>query len=117
MEEIDAGPLVGSTSKPENRKRRGLDQKSGFSKPVVSGKKVRNAFSNQHPTGKDVWVCKCLTSRKQTGGGYTNLVSHIRSAHPDELQEFLKDSKSATASHSLTRSSFYVRKATKNLYG
>ncbi len=55
-------------------------------------------------------------NKKQSGGGYTNVVPHNRSDHLVELQKFLNDSQSVTPSHSLTHSCFYVRKSTANLY-
>eukprot|EP00171_Calliarthron_tuberculosum_P004726 IDg4726t1 len=45
------------------------------------GKRVADLFfRNLHD---DVFQCRCGIKRKKSGSSYTNLVSHIRAAHPD----------------------------------
>jgi hypothetical protein len=41
-----------------------------------------------HATNSDRWRCKCgCVHKKATSGGWSNLVSHIASAHPDAMTD------------------------------
>ena len=95
------------------RRSRG-DSSSGNRQPDVSVKRIRDEFFKPHQEAKDVWVCKCGTSRKQTGGGYTNLVSHVRAVHPEALEEMRNDGHASTVTQT---SSIYTHKKTVHLFG
>lgn len=46
---------------------------------------VRNAFFERVEGRDGEWKCKCGVVRKQIGTGYTNLTSHVRQKHPEDL--------------------------------
>jgi hypothetical protein len=53
---------------------------------IPKGKQLAEIyFSRDEPKGI-VWTCSCGAKRKQSGSGYTNLVSHITSEHPEHVQ-------------------------------
>ena len=48
-----------------------------------TGRKIsETCFTHTLPDGQ-VYVCKCGVSRKRTGTSYSNLVSHVKKAHPE----------------------------------
>lgn len=42
------------------------------------------------PDGND-WICLRGKKRRQTGTGFSNLVSHVTAEHADDLREFMKE--------------------------
>ena len=55
----------------------------------VTGKRVRDMFYTKYEKGAKVWICSCGTKRRQTGTGYSNLISHVRDCHLKELENVM----------------------------
>lgn len=77
----------------------------------IGGNKVRGAFFVVSTTEPDVWVCKCGTIRKQTGTGYTNLVSQVKSEQFQDYQNLVSEliSSSEDGSRNLSAPTFFCR--------
>ena len=50
------------------------------------GRRIRESFYEKHESEPETWVCICGTTRKQSGTGYSNLISHIQNKNPEEFQ-------------------------------
>lgn len=50
------------------------------------GKRVRESFYSEQDVETGTWRCVCGTTRKQSGTGYSNLISHAQNKHPEEFQ-------------------------------
>lgn len=74
-----------------------------------TGRRICNIFFTPGPD--NYWQCKCGTRRKKVGSSYENLMSHVRTAHPD-YQELLKNG----ASVSEDQISFYFASKKSNSY-
>ena len=48
-----------------------------------TARKIAETFFTRTPPDSHVYVCKCGVSRKWTGTSYSNLVSHVKTAHPE----------------------------------
>ena len=77
--------------------------------------RIRNAFYTAVADKPDTWRCKCLIERKQTGTGYTNLVSHVERVHAQDLKTFLSN-KDLDGDSSVSDSLFHNSK-TVQVYG
>lgn len=63
----------------------------------------------------DVWICKCGTSRKQIGGGFTNLVSHVARERYEDYKNLVNQyhsSNGAAVVFTSTPSLFFRKKVT-----
>ena len=87
-----------------------LTQLSGMPVMPSRGRRIRDAFFTRESPNGDDWVCKCGKKRKNTGTGYTNLVSHVQSQHPDDLQAVLSDMRESAVSSSVPSNFFYSKK-------
>ncbi len=77
------------------------------------GRKIREAFFTRiHSTGYE-WECRCGKRRKLNGTGFTNLVSHVQSQHPEELKVLI-DNNMEVEKNASERSS--VRGTPKSLF-
>ncbi len=78
---------------------------------ISRGQQIRDSLFTRLSPGSDEWVCVCGTKRKNSRTGYTNLVTHVQSQHPNdslklESNEFLSN----FDSHESPKSSFYPKK-------
>lgn len=55
------------------------------------GRRISNAFFTQSKHDENLYICKCKTTRRKTGTSYANLISHVRTAHPDYRQMITPD--------------------------
>ena len=80
---------------------------------------VRDAFFTRVDGTEFDWKCKCNIVRKQSGSGYTNLVSHVRDKHPENLQTLRSDSEqpASTTTSLSTPLSFLYGKRAEQLFG
>lgn len=90
-----------------------------MSKGAVSGKIVRQKLFKPCEGEPDIWECICGTKRKQTGSSYANLVSHVKSEHPDEYKKLSEDETSFNCSMSRLSSeghNFFFKRKTQQIY-
>ena len=52
---------------------------------VSRGQRIRDAFFTRAGPDSDDWICVCSTKLKNSGTGYTNLVSHVEVHHASDL--------------------------------
>lgn len=57
---------------------------------IGTGRRISELFFNQE-SNDNVFICKCGVRRKKAGSSYANLVSHVRSAHPDYAELLSSD--------------------------
>ena len=60
------------------------------------GKRIRDVFYSR-TDDPDVWECKCGTTRKQSGSGYTDLVTYVVYQHSSEYDALIRNSSSHSA--------------------
>ena len=86
-----------------------------MSKLPSRGQRIRDAFFTESDKNSNEWICKCGTRRKQTGHGYTNLVSHVEKQHPTDLQTLLSDA--GYAENSSASESLFFNSKTVQMHG
>ena len=60
---------------------------------ISRGQRIRDEFFTRADSDSRKWICvKCKTVRVQKGTGYSNLTSHVESAHRQLLNGFLQSS-------------------------
>ena len=77
------------------------------------GKRISSLFFTRENNESTMYVCKCGTRLRRTGTSYSNLVSHIRTAHPECISLMHPDS---TVTQKRIHEFFSTSKA-GNLYG
>ncbi|ETV74064.1 hypothetical protein H257_11375 [Aphanomyces astaci] len=50
---------------------------------ILRGRQLAELFFTRNAPGSTDWTCRCGVRRAQNGSGYSNLVSHITSEHPE----------------------------------
>ncbi len=66
------------------------------------GRKVCDAFFTNDKEDNTTWHCFCVVKRKQTGIGYTNLLSQVQGKHPSELRKVRETDESLASTNSAT---------------
>ena len=65
-----------------------------------------------------MWMCKCKVRRKQSGTSYANLVSHVKSEHPDDFKKMASEEGYALQDDGKSQSaqSFFYKKKALQVY-
>ncbi len=83
------------------------------------GKRVKDQFFTQVSLDGLIWRCKCGKERNDSLRGYENFVSHVRTAHPEDLTALISDTHSSNKTSERStdcRTLFYSQK-TLNING
>ena len=83
------------------------------------GKRVRDQFFTQVSPDSLIWRCKRGKERKDSQRGYENFVSHVQTAHPEDLTVLISDtcSSSNTSERSADCRPLFYSQKTLNTYG
>ena len=82
------------------------------------GKRIRDTFFTRNAPNSMIWTCKCGKHRKDSGRGYENFVSHVRTTHSEEFQNLISnESQSAAPSKASTARLLFYRKSATDIFG
>lgn len=72
------------------------------------GRRIRDVFFKPCDDDPTRWKCKCGKERTQKSSGYTNLISHVLSEHPEDYKALMSDEPSLSSrSESVIPTSFF----------